>query len=287
MAVLAAFKLPDAVINVVQKNDWESPFDGVYTNSKNLFAFYSGAEHGVEARYLRAGADQFKRIGEVVFRPAGYQLQARGVAKSQGLECWLDDCRMEAFNRAVPRWTKSRLDQALDIREERLRSYLLRLRQEVVRPGMAAQAVVDSLFVILLNDLAEYFIDDPSEGDQSKGGKHTRAVARVVERIMDLAEVTPTVGELAQMAALSERHLLRIFREAKGTSLADFIRQTRLERAKQLLTATDLPLKVVAYRLGFSSHASFTTAFTRDMRVSPCEYRRENRRQGFYLQGRC
>lgn len=286
MAILAALKLPDAEVNVVQRNDRHRRFDGVYSNSRNLFTFCSGSMNTVEGRYIRAGTGSFKRIGQVIFRPAGFELQARGVSNVRSVECWLDDSRMATFNQLVPRWTEERLDKTLDIRASQLSSYLLRLRQEVMRPSFAAQAVVDALFVILLNDLAVYLADDPMLSRWDNGRRHTGAVKRVVERVLDIADVTPTVAELAEMTALSERHLLRVFKQAKGVSLVDFIRQTRLERARQLLDATDLPLKEVAYRLGFSSHASFTTAFGREMNVTPGEYRRESRRKVF-VSGRC
>lgn len=286
MAILAALKLPDAEVNVVQRNDRHRRFEGVYSNTKNLFAFYSGAQNAVEGRYVHSGSGNFQRIGQVLFRPAGFQLQARGVSTARSVECWLDDSRMATFNQLVPRWTEERLQQTLDIRASQLSSYLLRLRQEVMRPSFAAQAVVDALFVILLNDLAAYLADDATLNQWDKGRGHSCVVKRVVERIMDIAELTPTVSELAELSALSERHLLRVFKEAKGVSLVDFIRQARLERARQLLASTNLPLKEVAYRLGFSSHASFTTAFGREMNVTPCEYRRESRRNVF-VSGRC
>jgi len=84
------------------------------------------------------------------------------VSNARSIECWLDEGRMASFNQIVPRWTEERLEQTLDIRASQLSSYLLRLRQEVMRPSLAAQAVVDALFVILLHDLAVYLADYPT-----------------------------------------------------------------------------------------------------------------------------
>ena len=284
MPIMETLEIPDATVNVVQGDNRHRRFEGLYSNSMNLCAFYS-TENAAEGRYIRPSQGTFRRIGQLVFRPAGFQVQARGVSNARSIECWLDESRMASFNQIVPRWTEERLEQTLDIRASQLSSYLLRLRQEVMRPSLAAQAVVDALFVILLHDLAVYLADDPTLIHWDKGRGHSSAVKLVVERIRDIAEVTPTVGELAEMTALSERHLLRVFKEAKGVSLVEFIRQARLEHARQLLDSTDLPLKEVAYRLGFSSHASFTTAFGHEMNVPPSEYRRDRRRNVF-LSGR-
>lgn len=285
MAILASLKLTDAEVNVVHRSDQHRRFEGVYCHNRNTFTFCSGAPKTVEGRYLGAGSGAFKRIGQVVFRPSRLEFQARGVSNIRSVECWLNDSRMTTFNRLMPRWTEESLDRTLDIRASQLSSYLLRLRQEVMHPTFAAETVVDALFVILLNDLALYFANQPVLNHCDKDQGNSGAVNRVVERILDIVEVTPTVGELAEMTALSERHLLRVFKQAKGVSLVNFIRQARLERARQLLDS-DLPLKEVAYRLGFSSHASFTTAFGREMDVTPGEYRRELRRTVF-VGGRC
>lgn len=282
MATLATANIPGAVINCVQKKDWIHPFEGVFSSKKNLVAFYSGAEEGIEARYVHSGAGRFKPIGEVVIRPSGYQLRARGVGKSLGIECWLDDCRMETFNRAAPYWTTDRLHAALDIRAAGLRDFFLRLQGEVLRPGFAAQSTIEALVVILLNDLAASFADGGARRDRNERGRHIGAITRVVERIMDFAAETPTIGELARVAALNESHLLRVFREEKGKPLTRFIREARIERAKQLL-ATDLPIKIVAHQLGFSSHSSFTASFTREMGVNPHEFRQSHRRQAFFV----
>jgi AraC family transcriptional regulator len=99
----------------------------------------------------------------------------------------------------------------------------------------------------------------------------------IVERICDVWEVMPRVSELAEMAGVGERHLLRLFRQRKGTSLAEFIRETRLEKARFLLGQTDMPLKQVAHRLGFASHSTFTTAFRNETDMTPATFRRQLR----------
>jgi len=277
MALLAVHELPDARVDIVRRDDREKSFEGVFSDSKNLFAFFPDMAFS-ESRYLRQGSSPFKQTGQLVFRPSGMQVQARGAARVNALQCWLDDSRMDAFSRMIPCWTDERLSRTLDIPASNLGSYLLRLRQEVTCPSLAAPTVIDALLVLMVHDLALYLADDARAPCGEGGSEHGYAIKRVVERIMDMTELTPTVGELAEMTALSPRHLLRLFREAKGVSLVEFIRQTRLEHARQLLSTTRLPLKEIAYRLGFSSHASFSTAFRRELNATPCQYRRDMRR---------
>ena len=55
------------------------------------------------------------------------------------------------------------------------------------------------------------------------------------------------------------------------------IRRLQIERAKQLVTATDLPLKQVAVRAGFRNVQYMTSLFRRHLGQTPAEYRRRSR----------
>jgi two-component system response regulator YesN len=47
----------------------------------------------------------------------------------------------------------------------------------------------------------------------------------------------------------------------------------RMERAAELLTSTDLPVREVAARVGYRQPAQFAKAFARRHGVAPTEYR--------------
>lgn len=65
-----------------------------------------------------------------------------------------------------------------------------------------------------------------------------------------------------------------MFREAYGASPHQYILAKRVERAKALLLATDLPIAEIALETGFSSQSHLTTAFGRFTGVPPAEFRR-------------
>ena len=60
---------------------------------------------------------------------------------------------------------------------------------------------------------------------------------------------------------------------ALGQSPIEFLKSLRLARAAQLLTHTDLPVKSVAARVGYSSRSSFTRAFVAHHRAGPTAFR--------------
>ncbi|GAI97716.1 unnamed protein product, partial [marine sediment metagenome] len=79
------------------------------------------------------------------------------------------------------------------------------------------------------------------------------AITRVQHHVMEHLEEPFTIERMAAIAAMSSRHFARMFvREVKMTPM-EFLQGARIDRARQLLESTDLPLKTVAFRSGFGS----------------------------------
>lgn len=78
---------------------------------------------------------------------------------------------------------------------------------------------------------------------------------------------------LAHRAAFSRFHFLREFRKAFGTTPHQYLRQRRLEAAKQMLQETDLSVTEVCMAVGYESLGSFSTLFQRHIGHSPMRYR--------------
>ena len=83
--------------------------------------------------------------------------------------------------------------------------------------------------------------------------------------------------DLAEVANLSLFHFARAFRKATGQSPHRFVRECRLEKAKELLAEGSAPLADIALTCGFSSQSSFTRAFTRAFGMAPGQYREIHR----------
>jgi len=101
-----------------------------------------------------------------------------------------------------------------------------------------------------------------------------RALRRVRDRIeADLGKEL-SLGALADEARLSRHHFSRAFRAATGLPPHRYLTERRLERAKVLLRATEMPIIEIALDVGFSSQAHLTDCFHRVIGVTPGEFRR-------------
>ncbi len=83
------------------------------------------------------------------------------------------------------------------------------------------------------------------------------------------------VHQLAMHVGVSRRLLERRFGEVCRQTPADYIRTVHLDRAKQLLRDTLLPIPDVAQKSGFTSPDYMGFAFKKATGMTPLKYRRE------------
>lgn len=101
-----------------------------------------------------------------------------------------------------------------------------------------------------------------------------RLVAEAVRLIWTTGRHAITVSDVVAAFPASRRSLERRFQHVLGHTILDEIIRCRVERAKQLLAETDLPLKAVAAAAGFSSTERMSKVFHRAEGVTPAQYRR-------------
>lgn len=99
------------------------------------------------------------------------------------------------------------------------------------------------------------------------------AVRRIQAWILDHLETPFTSQELAEEAAMSLRHLTRLFQKETGMSPLEFVERSRLDKARRLLQDTELPLKSIAFRCGFSSDEQLRRTFRKYLSILPTDYR--------------
>jgi AraC family transcriptional regulator len=98
---------------------------------------------------------------------------------------------------------------------------------------------------------------------------------RVIEFIEDNLEGDLSLQSMAAEVDISPLYLARAFKAAVGQSPHQYVLARRIERAKELLRNTDLPVVDVALSSGFSSQSHLSHWFIRQIGVSPAVYRRQ------------
>ena len=88
----------------------------------------------------------------------------------------------------------------------------------------------------------------------------------------------PSLRELSRQVGLNERKLKQGFRQLFGTTVFGYLRDRRMERARQLLCYSEVTIARVATQVGYRNPEAFSTAFRRQFAVSPKAYQLRQRR---------
>ncbi|MCU0418990.1 MAG: AraC family transcriptional regulator [Cyclobacteriaceae bacterium] len=83
----------------------------------------------------------------------------------------------------------------------------------------------------------------------------------------------PTVEKLAFELNVSSSYLSDMLRGLTGQNTQQHIHDKLIEKAKEILTTTDLTVSEIAYQLGFEYPQSFSKLFKRKTKLTPLEFR--------------
>jgi transcriptional regulator GlxA family with amidase domain len=93
--------------------------------------------------------------------------------------------------------------------------------------------------------------------------------------IMDNIQQKISVEDMAQECGMSSRNFSRKYTETMGISPAKAVELIRVDKARDLLTASNQSIKGVATNCGFQDDERMRRAFLRQIKTSPSEYRRQ------------
>lgn len=109
---------------------------------------------------------------------------------------------------------------------------------------------------------------------ESTASAHRQAVARAIALMhREIAEPI-TIEELAETACMSRFHFTRAFCAVTGVPPVQFLWALRLQKAKRLLSETDLSVTDIGFEVGYQSSGTFNGRFHSQVGVTPQAFRR-------------
>ncbi|MBQ7660878.1 MAG: helix-turn-helix transcriptional regulator [Clostridia bacterium] len=82
------------------------------------------------------------------------------------------------------------------------------------------------------------------------------------------------IDEICKNMMISRSYLQHLYKQFFGRSVTEEIRRGRMEYARYLLTATDMPVREIAHTCGYESDVHFMRLFKENVGVTPTAYRK-------------
>jgi AraC family transcriptional regulator len=177
----------------------------------------------------------------------------------------------EAFDLDPARLTVPSKD-GLDLPQ--LRIAMLAVDAELSVAGASGRLAAESLANVLAVYLIRLVLAPPRQGRSRDAALPRGRLRTVIEYIEEHLDSSPTLEQMAAVTRLSPYQFARQFKSAIGVPPHQHVIARRVERAKQLLQASDeLSLSQVAARSGFSDQNQFSFHFKRSVGVTPRQFR--------------
>ena len=108
-----------------------------------------------------------------------------------------------------------------------------------------------------------------------RNSPHADSVVRDCESwLADHYTENGAVHRVAELSDIPERTLKRRFKIATGSSLIEYLQNLRVEEAKRLLEAAELPVDEISFAVGYEDPSFFRRLFKRLTGLTPSQYRR-------------
>ncbi|MFD0712056.1 helix-turn-helix domain-containing protein [Paenibacillus sp. GCM10027626] len=115
--------------------------------------------------------------------------------------------------------------------------------------------------------------------EEVRGTRNLGSRANILKAVRYLeehyAEEELSLTDVAQSLGMSDAYFSRSFKEEMNINFVKYLIRLRMDKAKELLTASSSPTAEVAYRVGFSDYPHFSKTFKKHFGLTPSEYRKQ------------
>lgn len=117
---------------------------------------------------------------------------------------------------------------------------------------------------------------DFSEADEESGDSRNVVMEKAANYIQTHIGKNITRTEVADYVCLSEEYFSKLFKKSFGYSFKEFVINEKMKVAKSLLVNSELPISLIASKLGFVNFSHFSNTFKKNTNLTPQEYRKQH-----------
>jgi AraC-like DNA-binding protein len=162
----------------------------------------------------------------------------------------------------------------IDSRRSLSKKQLVMLKKAWLQTRTIEPARYESM-VNLLNSFAEQLSQHAESLAIVEEGSQPVAIAKARKYIHARLNQPLPLSAVAHQAGLSESHFCRLFKEATGLTLTDYVNRCRIEWAKRELMRPEARISEIAFMVGYQSLSQFNRSFARIVGQAPTTFRRQ------------
>ncbi|MCH7982227.1 MAG: AraC family transcriptional regulator [Proteobacteria bacterium] len=156
-----------------------------------------------------------------------------------------------------------------------LKSTLEQLSTEYMSQQPGAELVVNKLTEVVLVELIRINFGRDNKS-RFIGALSDQQISRALQHLHDNLHIAWTLKKLAGNVGMSRAAFSKRFKRLVGQPMFEYLTVLRVQRAKELLQETKLPLYEVASRVGYESDLAFTKTFKKHTGTTPTRFRKQD-----------
>ena len=130
---------------------------------------------------------------------------------------------------------------------------IVNLYRSALKASLEEAAFVQQTLAGIVNHLIGLMYSLERNNILNKDGERVEMINRARLRIREALESPLSIQQIASEMSVSYSNFRKLFKEYTGISPALYQQDLKLQRAKELLSTTDLSIKEIAYQLNFES----------------------------------
>jgi AraC family transcriptional regulator len=213
--------------------------------------------------------------GSVSLLPAGLRQAATVFRPLPGVGSILQ-IQPAFFNRGIgeiARSGKVELIRSMDLNDGQISRLIESLREDTAAGSPSGSLFAESVAMALSAHIAQRYSTLTTKLEPYRGGLSRSRLNRVLEYINANLNDKLELGVLAEVVGLNLYHFARAFKQSTGETPHQYVLRRRIERAKEFLRYSQLPVIEASARTGFVDQSHFSKVFRRIVGVAPSEYR--------------
>ena len=122
----------------------------------------------------------------------------------------------------------------------------------------------------IVTSIAAYFDQSVSIAEEKDS-----LILQIEKYVDEHLEQPLSVGDVADAMYMNPDYLSRVFKSKKGIALKEYILEEKMHAAQVLLQTTNLPISIIASKLGYDNYSYFSQVYRKVMGVSPTSERKK------------